>query len=247
MTSTDIGFWIATGAAVIAAFYSAIAYHRPKASPMAKPGRAGKAQTAPAPEFKRWPVIPIILVVTTWGAVAFDYIDRHWLSSQLPAETPITSDNANLDIFQVVPGFNQELRRQFANIFIVNRGKSTANNLRHIGSIGVPGGIADSNFTNLMFSLLKIQLKQSTQKGMGSLDIQPGQSGVWFSIFSAQQEDSAIKSLDDSKPLFIFNLMKYRDNIIDSNKAIYTETCVYILKSVTHLCESGHNRAYISD
>lgn len=71
---------ISTGAAIIAAIYAVLAYHRPR-------GQAVDDQNLSVTLSRSRSIIPITLALVAWGAVAFNYVDRHYLS------VPQTSEN----------------------------------------------------------------------------------------------------------------------------------------------------------
>ena len=69
MMANDIGFWIGTVAAVVAALYAVLAYHRSPQSTM--DGEFGRPS-------RRFSIIACIFAVIACVGTGFDYYDRHF-------------------------------------------------------------------------------------------------------------------------------------------------------------------------
>jgi hypothetical protein len=118
--------------------------------------------------------------------------------------------------------------------------------MQHLGITAYADGPIDVFTIGSQFESLKTQLKFFPFVVTG--EIRPGNNNVWFSVPGPPVKDEVTKNLNDGKNiLLVFNLMRYRDEKINSGQFIYSENCVYFLKEVVHLCESGHNRTYISN
>jgi hypothetical protein len=245
MSSTDIGFWVATAAAAIAAFYAALGYHRPVGAPMAKSTKPKGQQPTAKPQpsgFNGQALLLILLAAISWGGALFAYYTRPSL-----AEYSISPDNADMDIriwqkglpSPDIPGF-------FVNAYTINRGKSAATNMVHVGSV-VIGSSVDQTIIEALYPSLRAQLKLIPVTASAS-SIRPGQDTTWFSIFGPPRTDELSKAFNDGTQfMFVFNIMRYRDEHLAAGKFIYTESCLIFVKEVAHICDSGHNRTYISD
>jgi hypothetical protein len=240
MTAADIGFWIATAAAVISAFYTAIMYHRPKAAAMTKPaGKSGRGQP-----ISRKLVIPWALAFAAWAAVAFDYADRHWLSAE--PESPISAENADIDVQRWERGpVTTDTRQYSVNLHLINRGKALATNVKHVG-FAATGGALEKPYLDGFILSMKAQLRTTPQPP--GMDIRPGQDNLWFTVLGPPEEDKFNRGLaDGTLPMFVFSLIKYQDKTVPKDRYIYTESCVSLQKDTVKFCEGGHNRTYISD
>jgi hypothetical protein len=192
--------------------------------------------------------VAAILALIACAAVAFDFVDRHWFTPNAPVEYSVSADNAILDVQTVLKGIpSQELPQYFANLQLQNSGKATALGLQHIGVTAYAEGAPVDAFTiGSQFESLKAQLKLIPYTGNG--EIRPGNNNIWYTVVGPPVKDDITKKLDDGNALLlVLNLMRYKDDKISSNQFIYTETCIYFVKIVTHLCETGHNRTYISN
>jgi hypothetical protein len=97
-----------------------------------------------------------------------------------------------------------------------------------------------------MFYLLRAQIGVSGPAPKS--DIHPGQADVYYTIIGPQVDDKVKNAIDQGNNLlYALDMRRYRDNVVPPNKFIYTESCIYFLRSAIHLCESGHNKSYISD
>lgn len=245
LTLQDISSLVATVAAVSAAIYAALAYHKPKeAKPVA---RGSRTTAAPSPP-KRWPVL--VLALAAWLAVGVDYVDRHFWATDPDAALPISSDNARLDIGKLDPILKRGSPNSwFLNIYIVNHGKSAAISMQHLGSIATSPGMLGSPDVDAMFAMLQAQLRAAPI--IGNSEIEPGDDRAWFTVPPVLPgitfDDAGLQAVSDGKQLiYLFNVMRYRDNSLAPGKFIYTETCAYFAGPTLHNCEAGHNRSYIA-
>jgi hypothetical protein len=93
-------------------------------------------------------------------AIAFDFGDRHWFTPQGPVETPISSENAALDVQTWQKGTpSPDLPRYFVNAQIANSGKATAYGMQHLGTAAYADGPVDVPVITSWFLSLKAQLK----------------------------------------------------------------------------------------
>lgn len=93
--------------------------------------------------------------------------------------------------------------------------------------------------------MLKAQI--SLSEPGPKLDINPNQSDTWFSVFGPKLDDKQTADISSGAlTVYVLNIMQYRDRT-NPDKFIYTESCVYYGGPVLHLCESGHNRSYVSN
>lgn len=245
MSSTDVGFWVATAAAVIAAFYGALGYHRPAGAPVAKSAKSKGQQSTAKPQpsgFNRQALLLILLVAISWGGALFAYYTRPGL-----AEYPISSDNADMDIRLWQKGLpSADIPGFFVNAYTINRGKSAAVNMVHVGGVAI-GSSIDQTMIEALYPSLRAQLKLVPATASAS-SIRPGQDTTWFSVFGPPRTAELSKAVDDGAQfMFIFNIMRYRDEHLAAGKFIYTESCVIFVKEIAHICDAGHNRTYISD
>jgi hypothetical protein len=97
MSFNDLMSGLATFAAVVAAIYAVLAYHRPKGAPVADP-------PAVADQPPRRFLVPIIAATVAWAAIAAGFVDRHWISSPEQASLP----KLNAEIAQIIVGGSQE-------------------------------------------------------------------------------------------------------------------------------------------
>jgi hypothetical protein len=215
---------------------------------MAKFPTSGKRQpNQPVPSATRsWrPLWPIVLVVIGWGAVAFDFYDRHWLS---PAgvDYALDADNARIEL-QPQPVFSDEKRAIFFNIRQVNNGKRSAMGVGHAGIV-ILGPIQPA----LIDAFFIEQRKEAQSVKFPDDEYAAGRSDNFFSLPGTPDgmklDDNAYATAKaGSNPVFVFVTLKYSDDSIPAGKSIYTERCVYLFGNVVHNCDSGHNRSFIGD
>ena len=204
---------------------------------------AGAALTAVA----RYRGAAAVLALIACAAVAFDFVDRRWIAPQAPTETPISAENASMDPFEWAKGVpTPDIQRYFANVKVINSGKSTAVGLQHLGVVAHSEGPLDASYVTSIFLALKIQLKAVPY--IVSSEIRPGNSNLFYTILGPATRDDMTKKLSEGTAnLFVFDLRRYKDDKIGKDQFIYTENCVYYQKEVLHLCETGPNRTYISN
>ena len=195
----------------------------------------------------RYRLIAAIFALIACAAVLFDFVDRRWLTPQLPVESQVSPDNAILDVQTWTKGTpSADLPRYFVNAQIINSGKTTALGLQHIGSVSYADGPVDPAFIRSLFLTFKTQLKLIPSADTG--EIRPGNNHIWYSVLGPPQKDEVTKNLAGGKNiLLVFNVMRYRDDRIAKDQFIYTENCIYFVKEIVHFCESGPNRTYISN
>lgn len=251
MTPQDFATYVATGAAVISAVYGIVAYHRPKEAPATKPLPKSRKPNSQPPIATRqksffW---PMVLMLVSWGAVGFNFIDRHWLADREPAEVPLSQENARLEITPH-PLWQDATKSFYMNFELNNAGKNTAmQEVRYGLATGAPGTL-DPDLIDAYFVMAKAKLKKAPP---GDNEYPPGPTGQFFSIpgiapglqFVTDENYEAAKI----GKLLIYALVveRYRDTSLDSGKFIYTERCIYLAGAVVHNCEHGHNHSYISD
>src|ERR1022692_1011530 len=236
MTATDIGFWVTTVAAAVAAIYAGLSYHRPKTAVMS-------ALDAPPSRRRLWPVIALALVA--WGAAGFSYYDRHYLPPVRPGQqAPLSADNARLEVSRWesgVPNTNPPGDKHIVvNAYISNVGKAPAVGMLHAGFLMVAtGGIPEAKL-KAFFAFLHAEIEAISPAS--NFEIQPGNNNFWFSVPAVPTE--MIATTDDltaGKSVYVVNIMKYRDETTPSYKYIYTESCAYFVAGVVHVCDTGQN------
>lgn len=240
MTLQDWGFWAGIIATVIAAGYSALTYHRPR-------DRLMTEKKTPHDHSWRPARVVAMLVLVAWAGVGFDYYDRHYLSPAPLQAMALSPDNARLEAEQWSPVISDADSQMAVNIHIVNRGRGTATQLQHKGVLMSPPAALTESSAALMLEFLRLQLKYAEPPP--TIDIIPGNNNLWFSIPDTKSDSASLyynfKS-NKGAVIYVINVMKYKDEITSkSGKAIYTESCIYLVDMVTHYCEFGHNHAYI--
>lgn len=235
-----IGFWITTGAAVLTLVYAAATYHWPKA-----PRMSNARSVRPA---WRSPVIPLALAIVAWAAAGFSYYDSHYNEASPPpfGVHELAPEDARLEVWQWQLAVKNQEKSFYVNIHVANKGPRVATGLLHAGTIAVSNGpIADSAISSILLTL-RIQLY--ALQDTNTSEIQPSDTSIWFSVPDVKEINSSLyDAWQSGKLIYVFNMIRYKDGVIQSDKSIYTESCVYYVSTVQHLCEGGHNRIYISD
>ena len=88
MTASDIGFWVSTAAAVLAALYAILGYHRPPGSAVAgeRSLRSGRSS-----------VIACVFACAALCGVGLDYYDRHeMLVENVVSKSQIAAEESDL-------------------------------------------------------------------------------------------------------------------------------------------------------
>jgi hypothetical protein len=250
MTSQDIATYIAAAAGVIGTAYAIVAYHRPKGAPVSSPpkpakGVKGMPTPAPATPANSWgPFWPIVIAVAAWSAVAFDFVDRHWLSVNAPLESALSSTNARIDPKLSSLQLNDQ-KQYVVNILLLNGGKLAAIGPVHSGSLNLYGG-GDLTPEGAIHVFLALSRESVRTSPLINSEIQPQEADKYFSFFGPPVTDAQISAVDSGSMLvYVVGIVRYRDSDIPPDKFIYTEICHYYFKGVLHECEGGHNRSYI--
>jgi hypothetical protein len=234
---------VATIAAVVAAIYGAIAYHRPKGTAVAN---TKSSRAAPAPPRS---LVPIVAAMIAWAAIIAGFVGQRWFLSKGDEEMSLSSENARLELAPQ-PYWKDSDKSFYMNFTITNVGKSTALRATHIGLAMFVTGNLDPDTIDAYFILLKLKSKKII--GTNS-EFPVGPTGQFFSIpdttpglqFGSDENWQAAK--DGKFPIQVFVLKRYRDSSLPTGKFIYTERCVYLVAPVVHNCEQGYNRSYIAD
>ena len=198
------------------------------------------------PERQRWsPFWPIILILIGWGAVIFNYIDRHWLSDDSTPELPLADDNANLGA-SISPALLSAQKQYYVNFVINNNSKSSAIGMQHFGMIALSPSPIPEPIIKQILAMTRIILA-TTPPSPTPNEIHPGQTGEFFTLLGQEVSKQQADQLDKAALLpYIINVMRYRDSHIAPDEFIYTETCQYYVGKILHDCETGHNRSFIS-
>jgi hypothetical protein len=114
LASTDIGTIVSTAATVVAAFYAAISYHRPRHA-VSRPN----SENAIAEEraSRKWPIL--ILALIAWGAVAYNWYIINY-TGNLEMSLPLSGDNARLDVTKTVPVVDENGKGLYVDYFYSN-------------------------------------------------------------------------------------------------------------------------------
>lgn len=246
MTFANVMLAISTLAGVVAAYYAVLAYHRPKGAPVVKPSEAGRRQSI-VEQRRPQTAIPIVAALIAWAAVAAIFIHEKWFSPEASSlETDLSPENARIDARSWQKVMPTDIVHQYGvNVYLTNGGKSTALGIAHLGTIAI-GGPVNNTLIDALFLGYKAQLRL-IPRSVGN-EIRPRQEDVWFTVGTIPEDPEHTKALNDgSNALYVFNLMRYHDNIIADDKYIYTENCQYYIKEILHYCEAGHNRSYIAN
>jgi hypothetical protein len=245
MNLTDLETAVAGIATIVAAFYAVLAYHRPKDAPVARSSSARAGTTRLEPSKPRT-AIPIIAALVAFGAVAFGFVDRHWLTQSPDVETPLTPENARIDVRNLVPVLNEN--HLFFNVIYANDGKRNATSPMHNGLVTSALIRMDDVFIDAFFYALRkgLHTVEPTQS-----EYYAGESDKFFSVPDTPGgivfDDNTLAAYKGgSLFVYLFVGMKYTDDTISSSRAIYTEYCRYLLAGALHDCESGHNRSFIA-
>jgi hypothetical protein len=141
MSPTDLELLISTLAAVASAIYTGLSWHWPRKSAMTE--QPQKATNDISASTNRWrPFWPIVLVIVAWGATAFGYADRHWLSHDVITDSPVAPNNARLDITKLDASFPSPNALWF-NIHFINNGAATALHMANIGHSTITTTVID--------------------------------------------------------------------------------------------------------
>ena len=210
------------------------------------------AVTAPLVGIRRiWPAIwqNRTIVVAVVGLVIVAWLHFRSEPSELPDRTgyePISSTNANLEFWKLEKSFDKESAEVFANGHIVNSGKATATNVRYSGVVFMKSVtyLPDKQIS-AVFKSLRIQI---ADPDVGETEINPGSTGVWFTLYGPQISNDEVKKMDEGTfyPIVI-NVLRYRDKTVREGKYIYTQTCAVIQKNVIGFCEGNYNKTFIAD
>jgi len=181
-------------------------------------------------------------------AVAFDFVDRQWFSAPMPSEVPLTTENARID-FRLEPIWRADQKQFFMNYHEINNGTAMAFETGHVAYTSTATGLIDPDLINAMFITLRSKIRPVR---FPRDEMTVGQNDQFFSIPDTPNglqfdENTFPAAQKGSLLVYIFLIMKYRDDVIPPTKSIYTERCLYMVGAVAHNCESGHNRSYISD
>jgi hypothetical protein len=245
MTFDSLGIWLGTLAGLVGTLFLVLDWSE-------KRKQRAKPETTPVDKEPLWTPnrrfgFLTAIVLLAWAVTLFNFIERRWFTPGLPVEYAVTGDNAILDVQREQEGTNPEVQKYFVNMQIVNSGKATALGMQHLGVVAYADGTVDPFTIGSQFDSLKTQFK-FIPFAAAAAEIRPGANNIWFTVFGPPVKDEITKNLDAGKAfLYVFNIMRYRDDKIGSNQFIYSEHCTYFVKQVTHFCESGHNRTYISD
>jgi hypothetical protein len=217
MAMADSSFWLAIGAAIIAAL-------------MAIWGNKKAA---------------IVVALIACLAVIFDFVDRRWLTHPEPLETSLSSENARLDAIKWQPIINDQ-KQYFTNIFLGNNGKSTVRQWGFSGTAahGVADpDLIDALF--IVFKTKMRAAKPSMSEiNPGQSDTFISIPNVAPLL---QLDDTLITNYrNGAVAIYTFLLLRYKDDTLQAGKFIYGEKCIYVVKDIVHFCDNGHNRNYIS-
>jgi len=188
--------------------------------------------------------MPVSLALVAWAAVAFNwYILR---AGRQEPTIPISSDDARLDITKIEPVVDDEVKAVLVNYVLSNNGRASAIGMRHQGVVGTATVVMSPSDIDAFFVTLKAQL--IADKTESTVEIQPGQTGVWFTIppVRTQNLDNYTSYKEGRGFLYAAAVLRYRDRIIGEGRHIYTESCVYLVNKIQHFCE-GHNQTYIAE
>lgn len=252
MTLSDTLAAVQAGAMVIATIYAALTFHRlARQKPPARAATPNRRGADPVPQpinTKRSVAIIAGLVILSWLAAIADFADRHWISGLELSEAPLGPQNARIDL-QPVPVWKTEEKRFFMNFRQINNGKTNALDTTHVGGSAIAPGPMDKDLIDAFFIVLRTKLRNVP---VIHNEYVVGQSNSFFTIpdnpSGLQFDDNGMAAAQKGAlPIFIFAVLKYRDDLIPKEKSIYTEKCVYLLASVVHFCETGHNQSYIAN
>ena len=128
----------------------------------------------------------------------------------------------------------------------INNGKTNALDTTHVGGSAIAPGPMDKDLIDAFFIVLRTKLRNVP---VIHNEYVVGQSNSFFTIPDNPSElkfdDNGMAAAQKGAlPIFIFAVLKYRDDLIPKEKSIYTEKCVYLLASVVHFCETGIIKVY---
>jgi hypothetical protein len=209
-----------------------------------------KATSVISASTNRWrPFWPIVLLIAAWGATAFGYADRRWLSNDIITDSPITPNNARMDITKLDASFPSPNALWF-NIHFINNGAATALHMANIGHSTVTTTLIDPDIIDGEFFIMKKKLDRVKNVDTTNEVVSHGTIMTSFpQPFGVVLNDEQVTLVRSGKLLvYLFGMVRYNDNNLPNGKHIYAEICIYSLGlDAIHYCESGHNRSYISD
>lgn len=235
---------VATIAAVVAAIYGVVGYHRPKGAATANAKRSAMPPSRS--------IVPIVAAMIAWLAIIAGFINQHWFLPKVETEISLSAENARLDLTPQ-PFWKDADKSLYMNFRIANGGKSTALNSYRWYLVTLAPGNLDPDLIDAYFIMARAKLKKTPS--IGTNEMHPGSSDQFFSVpdtpngllFGSDDNYQAAKNGTLPMVAFMFVLQRYRDQTLPVDRFIYTERCVYVAAAVVHSCEQGHNRSYIAD
>jgi hypothetical protein len=161
------------------------------------------------------------------------------------AQLPLPNGSSRLDVTPIGQTPPENNKQYFLNLKVTNNGKEMASKWRHAGTLALSWRPISDPIIVGLFAGLKTQIGLMPPS---DFDIHSEQSDVWFSVSGPVLDDKLFDGINNgTEMIYTINIMRYTDKTAPTGKWIYTETCLYLLSGVSHYCESGHNKSYVSD